>query len=206
VSRLYEYRRFEVPPRTWPDVSARIGAAGRRAVERAGGRLFGVFTGQIGIGSNEGIVMTVWPDEETHAKQAGALLEAAGEIGNTSTERLVLRARAGNPEPPTAEGIYAHRWFELLAEDRPEFVELSEAAWPDFEGSHDANIVGLWETLDPEPPLTRLLLLTRYGSLTVWERSRSAHTDQEREAWERFLRRHQLTRSTIVAIARLARA
>jgi hypothetical protein len=49
-----------------------------------------------------------------------------------------------------------------------------------------------------------MLLLTRYGSLAVWERSRSARSDREREAWRRFLRRHELTRSTIVATTLLA--
>jgi hypothetical protein len=204
LSRLYEYRRIEVRPHSWPEAAEQIGTAGRRAIETAGGRLFGLWTGQIGMGSNEGTAMTVWPDEATHSKHAPRLVESVRGMVSSSAERLVLRARSEDPEPPTGPGIYAHRWFEILAEDRAEFVELSEAAWPDFESSHDASIVGLWETRDPTPPTSRLLLLTRYGSLAVWERSRSARTDREREAWQRFLRRHALTRSTIVATTLLA--
>ena len=204
MSRLYEYRRIEVRPHGWPEVAEQIGTTRRRAVEEAGGSLFGLWTGQIGMGSNDAAAMTVWPDEATHAKHALRLVESVGGIVSSSAERLVRRARSEDPEPPTGPGIYAHRWFEILAEDRAEFVELSEAAWPDFETSHDASIVGLWETRDPTPPTSRLLLLTRYGSLAVWERSRSARTDREREAWQRFLRRHALTRSTTVSTTLLA--
>jgi hypothetical protein len=204
LSRLYEYRRIEVEPRSWPTVAEQIGTSRRRAIEAAGGRLFGLWTGQIGMASDEGVLMTVWPDESTHSKHAPQLIDPVREIVSSRTERLVLRARSEHPEPPTGPGIYAHRWFEILAADRAEFVKLSEGAWPDFESSHDANVVGLWETRDPELPASRMLLLTRYGSLAVWERSRSARSDREREAWKLFLRRHELTRSTIVATTHLA--
>jgi hypothetical protein len=203
LSRLYEYCRIEVRPRSWPEVAERVGKDRRRAIAEAGGCLFGIWTGQIGMSSNEGVVMSVWPDEATHSKHAPRVVDPAGEIVSSRAERLVLRARSEDPEPPTGSGIYAHRWFEIRAEDRDEFVELSEAAWPSFEGSHDVNIIGLWETRDADPPTTRLLLLTRYGSLAVWERSRSARTDREREAWKRFLRRHGLTLSTVVATTQL---
>jgi hypothetical protein len=204
VSRVYAYRRIETGARAWPALVEHLTHAGRSAVEAAGGTLFGVFTGQIGIASNQGIAITAWPDEQAQREHAGVLLAAAPDVRGTHTDRLVLRARDADPSPPTGPGIYAHRWFEIDGDDVPEFVELSRAAWTDFEESHDANIIGLFETLDPEPPATRLLLLTRYGSLATWERSRRADTKRERAAWQRFLRRHQLVHSTVVATTLLA--
>ena len=65
MSRLYEYRSIEVRPHSWPEAAEQVGTLGRRAVEEAGARLFGLWTGQIGMGSNEGVAMTVWPDEAT---------------------------------------------------------------------------------------------------------------------------------------------
>jgi hypothetical protein len=104
--------------------------------------------------------------------------------------------------PPSKRGVYAHRWFELSERDWPEFVSLSEGAWPDFEASFEAEIHGFWRSLEAAATKARVLLLTNYPSLAVWERSRRPTS----AAGERFARRHQLTEYTVVVTTQLRSA
>ena len=62
MHEYYEYRRIRVAPRSWRRVGPALHERGAGAVAAAGGTLFGVFVGQIGLGSNEGVVLTAWPD------------------------------------------------------------------------------------------------------------------------------------------------
>ena len=135
------------------------------------------------------------------------VLGAPRRIGDV-VGRSPLSVRPARPVPPLEPGVYAHRWFELRDADWPEFVELSTDAWPEFERSFDSQILGLWRSRDVEQPRARALLLTRYPSLAMWERSRgeSARSERESALWQRFVRRHQLTDSTVVVITRLLTA
>ena len=104
-------------------------------------------------------------------------------------------------------GVVALRWFELPAADWDEFLDLSVGAWPGFERAYEAQILGLFRSVDVAAPLARALLVTRYRSLAEWERSREAGASdgagsgEVAEAGRRFRRRHQLTTSTVVRIA-----
>ena len=99
----------------------------------------------------------------------------------------------------------ALRWFDLAAKDWDEFLELSVGAWPAFEESFDANILGLFRATDVEEPAAAALLVTRYASLAVWEESRAvlaAPSGPLAHSGRRFLRRHEITRRSVVRIGR----
>jgi hypothetical protein len=202
MHETYEYLSFHAKPRCLPRVAARILEVGPAAVARGGGTLYGLWVGQIGLGSNEGILVT--------AGEPSALrvLEGVEDVADSRLERLVATVRPERPVPPLEPGVYAHRWFELQDADWPEFVELSTGAWPEFERSFDSQILALWRSRDVELPRARALLLTRYPSLAMWERSRgeSARSERESAVWQRFVRRHQLTDSTVVFVTRLLKA
>ena len=202
LNERYEYRVVRALPGRARDVAKGIRSTGAEALGRAGGSLFGLWSGQIGLGSNDLIAVSVWPHEETPSP----LLDAVEGVEHASVERVVATVRPTDPSPPTEPGVYAHRWFEIAESDWNEFLSLSEGAWPEFEAIHGARVLGFWRSLDVERPDARVLLLTRYPSLAVWERSRGENAKGEREVEvrKRFVRRHALTRETNVITTRLA--
>jgi hypothetical protein len=198
MNEYYEYRRIRVAPRSWRRVGPALHERAA-AVEAAGGKFFGAFVGQIGLGANEGVVLTAWPDA-AGLEKANVVVDGLDEVLESRVERLGATVRPTAPIPPTEPGIYAFRFFEIRDESWPEFLELSEGAWPSFERTNGVRVLGFWRSLDVEPPQARVLLLTWYPSLAVWERSRGHHEDTrtEPEAWHRFLRRAELTDDTAV--------
>ncbi len=183
MNEHYTYRRFRLRPQSWPKLLEHV-----RAREPG---LFGLYSGQIGLGANEGVLIGVGPS-------TGAALDTCDAVVESTSEALVATVRPLEPLPPTLPGIYAHRWFELAEADWPEFLDLSLGAWPAFESEYDAQVQGFWRSLDVAPPRARVLLLTRYASLAEWERSRTPISDATHEAGRRFRRRHELTLDTVV--------
>ncbi len=185
VHERYDYRTLRIERAAWPRVA--------RAVHGSDHTTFGLWRGEIGWATDEGILMSV-----------GAGSSAIDGVVDHTVERLEATVRPESPEPPTDDGIYAHRWFEIDPSDRTEFVALSQGAWPDFEGAHEGTrVVGLWQSLD-DP--SRLLLVTRYASLAMWETSRPYNpspTPGTDDARARFMRRAELTKRTIVRVGRL---
>lgn len=196
----YEYRRIRIAPRSWRAAVEHVRGPGRAAVESHGGSLFGFWRGQIGLGADEGVIISSWPGAGEPTEHGAAVIEGMTPLVESSHERLVATVRPTTTEPPPEQGIYAHRWFDIQESSWPEFLELSEAAWPEFESSFDTRIIGFWRSLDVESPRARVLLLTRYASLAVWEESRPTPSSARGAGGfsERFIRRHQLTDSTIV--------
>ena len=121
-----------------------------------------------------------------------------------STERLVPTVRPTSDVAVSGDGVWAHRWFEIDPSNLDEFVELSAGAWPQFESAHDGTqVFGLFHSQD-DP--SRLLLVTRYASLAMWEQSRPYNpspTEGTDQARANFMRRAELTRRTIVRVGRL---
>jgi hypothetical protein len=204
VEERYEYRTIRIERAAWRKVAEAVHDEIAEAAGRAGGSVFGLWRGEIGFHNDEGVVMSAWPP---HASPEHATTDGIPSVIDSQVERLVATVRPTSPEPPLDDGIYAHRWFETTEEHWPEFVELSQAAWPDFEGAFPGvRIVGLWRSLDASPPAVRVLLVTRYPTLAVWERSRPYEAERVPgidEARRRFLRRAELTERTIIRITRL---
>ena len=128
----------------------------------------------------------------------GELFAAFLDVRRIAGVRMVATARPVEPSPPHwRAGVYAFRSFDVRASDAAEFVDLSERAWPEFESGYDAQIIGLWRSLDVPAPEARFHLLTRYASLATWEASRADVGRPE------FARRAKLTRATRVVTATL---
>lgn len=110
-----------------------------------------------------------------------------------SAQALEATVRPTTTERITDDGIVALRWFEIVESEWPEFLALSEGAWPGFEGANDGvRIHGFFRP--PDDP-TRVLLVTRYPSLASWETSRNG---PDEAGGANFRRRHELTVTTIV--------
>lgn len=119
---------------------------------------------------------------------------------------LVATARPLSTEHPRVTGVVALRDLEVSTHDQDELVELSVGAWDSFEAAFDATVLGLFRRSDTTGPEVRLLLVTRYASLAVWEQSRAAvpaRSGDLAEAGRRFRRRREITRRTRVRIGPL---
>jgi hypothetical protein len=155
-----------------------------------GAGVLGVFAPLLGYASNEALVLT---DQRA---SSDAVLMGSG-VAAAEWTRMSPTLRPHQNARPEPGGIYVHNWFTIDGEAFDEFVQLSGAAWPDFEARFEARIYGLF-AVEPQAAETatgarRLLLMTRYKDLGEWQASR----DPTSEAMKIFARRRELTRVSL---------
>ena len=192
----FEYCRFQCDPRAFQTNANAVRDALAKRAGDAGGTLYGCWQSLVGLGlsRDEGIALTSWTDEPTARSPAGA-------DGIEITERCVLQAtvRPTTDAAPTMSGIYVFRWFHLAAADWPGFRDISQQAWPNMEQVFEAAIQGFWLSLDTPKPQARVLLLTQYADLSVWEASRwwKNPTPAANDSMSKFRQRNEVITHTI---------
>ena len=204
--RIYEYRFIRVKQNTWADVEAAILGAGATAAADAGGQLYGVWAGQIGLSANQGIVVTVWTDLDAAKRNGRAAINGIDEIAASETLYLEPTTRPLDATPPEGPGMFAHRVFETRREDTERFVQLSDEAWPQFEEVFGTKIFALWKETGHDRAFDRLILLTRYADYAAWEKSRfwtPAPDPNASDALAKFRERREITVDTVVYTTRL---
>jgi len=192
----YDYLTFtlERGRAAWSSFAGHVREVATPAITAAGGEVLGLFQGQLGFASNEAVVLLRWPSAERDRLRE---LDRAPNVVTMHPERLTRTLRPKDSAKPKSGGIIVHRWFQVDADSVNDFVSLSNQAWANFEGSYETEIFGLFTAertaQDVREGVGRLLLLTYYASHGVWENSR----EQTRDPQGLFIRRHELTRSTI---------
>ena len=158
--------------------------------------IWGIWHGLFGLAANQLMVMT------THSKPVDRWQEPA-RCQAASQQLLRPTLRHQSAMPLDRPGIYVFRDFWLPTRAIDEAVELSSAAWKNFEGadSFSAQPMGLFAPADPAPEDQEsvLSLLTWYPDFASWETSR----EPDPEARQRFLARRNLTRTTSAIATRL---
>ena len=182
-----------------------IVTTGAKSVALKGGHLFGVFRPVIGLSTNRAVIITEWPDEAS-AKAFGHLISDGVEGAHLESHDLLEPATRPKPggRPNDQGGVYSHRAFDILEADWPRFLELSVAAWDNFEDAHDARVAGFWKCRTPPAAgHLRVRLMAWYQSLDAWERSRWWNPDAREgseASFARFRERSQMLRDTGVSI------
>ncbi len=205
--RIYEYRFIRVRQNAWNEVEQAILSQGAEAVAKAGGQLYGVWAGQVGLSANQGIVVTVWTDLQAAKRNGGAAIAGMNAIVAAEALYMEPTARPVTPAPPQGPGMFAHRIFDVRRDDADRFVHLSDYAWPQFEHVFGARVYALWRETGHDRAVDRLILLTRYNDYAAWEASRFWRPEPNpnaTEALERFKERREITIDTVVYTTRLA--
>jgi hypothetical protein len=204
--RIYEYRFIRVKQNTWATVETAILGAGAAAAAEAGGQLYGVWAGQVGLSANQGIVVTVWTDLDAAKRNGKAAIAGIDEVSASETLYLEPTARPLDATAPEGPGMFAHRIFETRREDTDRFVQLSDEAWPQFEEVFGTKIFALWRETGHDRAFDRLILLTRYPDYAAWEKSRFWTPEPDPNAsgaLEKFRERREITVDTVVYTTRL---
>jgi hypothetical protein len=205
MADTYAFRTIRIAPRAWPQVTVAVRDRTAKAMQAAGGQLWGLFTPLIGMRSDTGILISVWPDRTGAQARADAALGGISEILGCDGEEIVPTVRPKAATPPSAAGVYSFRWFELRDADVPELIQLSSSAWETFERTFASDILGFWRSTATPSPAARVLLLTRYPDHATWDRSRiDVPVPGDPSSAALFLRRRELIESTIVTTTRLA--
>jgi hypothetical protein len=174
-------------------------------IAAAGGEAIGLFTPQLGWGSDEAALLLRWPGASDAREAQVAALAADPALAACRRDRLSATLRPAPGDRPKPGGIFVHRTFEIAASDADAFIALSGRAWTDFEGGFDTDIYGLFRTAptadDLKTGALRMLLITRYADHGVWEASR----EPSAAARDLFMKRRDLTRRTRAASTVLAR-
>jgi len=145
--------------------------------------LYGTFASLFGLASNEIYLVTSSEQAPVDLTQVLSGFDVIDRID------LIPTARPTDHSPRTIKGVYVFRWFNVMNKDINEIVELSEKAWVTFEGGFDTEVQCLFAEESPESDQSKMLLITWYRDLAVWQDSRRP----PEEARDNFLRRHQLT-------------
>jgi len=169
--------------------------------KQSGYSLYGLFFGLFGLASNELYLVAVREDNGPFLDGFTPLSKLAARHNFSLQESYQLNPTVRPVENTmrTKDGIYVFRWFDVHNRDVNEIVKLSDEAWIPFEEGFDSEIQGLFAEGDRSNEQGKMLLLTWYRDLSVWEASRRP----SKEAKERFLRRHDLTIETIAVATRL---
>lgn len=191
----FDYRRIVTRYKRGEDAKEDITQRLAAALKERNAALYGAFASQLGLQSNEIVVVTRWPTEAA-TRAAGTTISDALAVERATAQILVSTARPKVAALTRTTGIFVHRWFTFEESDWPEFLQLSTEAWPDFEAAYDAEIQAFLKAPRASAGTSAVLLLTRYKDHGEWERSRTP-AGRAQDAWTRFRRRHELTLSTI---------
>ncbi len=155
------------------------------------GGVFGTFPALFGLSSNEIYLVTYSENGSDTLPTLPDGIRQTSHIQLTPTVRPVVHT------PRSTPGIYVFRWFWVNPTDIDEIVDLSNEAWTLFEGGFDTEVQGLFKGVSDK---SRMLLITWYKDLSVWEASRNPAP----EARENFMKRHRLTERALPVCTRLA--
>lgn len=147
--------------------------------------LFGLFQGLFGLDSNELYLVVNSKTEISGIREK--LSDSSFQLLNSTS--LVPTERPTEHSARNREGIYVFRWFDVLNKNVEEIATLSARAWVTFEGGFDTEVQGLFAEPDRDSTKGKMLLITWYKDLTVWQQSRQP----PEEARENFMRRQALT-------------
>ena len=99
MSDVYDYRTFRIARASWPALARSVHGEIAESLHGQGGSMFGLFGGLIGFASDEGVMLSAWPDADTLGADAAKILAAAPGIIESTSERLTPTVHPINRSP-----------------------------------------------------------------------------------------------------------
>jgi len=199
--KIFEYCRYDTRQRALQSDADAVRTVFAARAQAHGGKLFGCWRSLVGLGlaRDEGLAITAWPDEATAHSVPPPHMLSDGPVTGSDRQMMEATVRPTDDAPPTYEGVYVFRWFDVPVADWQPFCDLSEAAWPNMEEVFDVNICGFFRSREVAALDSKTLLLTRYANLSVWEASRwwNNPVAESAPSMQRFQDRNQFITATI---------
>tara|TARA_B100000676_G_scaffold291687_1_gene326510 strand:+ start:635 stop:1285 length:651 start_codon:yes stop_codon:yes gene_type:complete len=192
MSDIYIHHRIACHPLQWSATAEAIKNEASARIGDAGGALYGIWRSQIGLPRDTITVITVWSDTDSAIRMSDLLHDGMETVETVELDLMSPTLRPLLVEPPVRQGNFAFRWFEMQPNNFNEFLELCEAAWPEFENSYDSQIIGLWRVEGNDDGPIRTLLMTRRPNLAMWERSKIPDNEVEQAIRNKLNRRYDL--------------
>lgn len=199
LDTVYHIARVSYPGIAAQRLVAPLKETSTPAIRAAGGGVWGIFTGLLGLDTRELYLVTTWPAGSKPSETVAATLPDGATIVQERT--MVPTVRPLSAESRTRQGVYVFRWFEVHNRDIDEIAALSKEAWETFENTkaYSAEPQALLCDADTSPEDGTMLLVTWYDGLGSWELSRTPAP----EARANFVKRAQLTLSAVPVATRL---
>jgi hypothetical protein len=170
----YEWTRYEASLAP-ADALRQLREDTFRVMSRQGGTVWGVWTALFGMGSNELVVVTAWPDS---ASPTATLQDALPDgLRVVASHDFAPTVRPTNADPVTREGVYVHRFFRAREKHMQEIVDLSVEAWKTFATDDDYGTEQIAffrprKHAGDGDAVGEMLLISWYPNFANWERSR----------------------------------
>lgn len=165
-----------------PELRQELEAGFAPRLSETGIEIWGVWAsgGMFGVGSNELLVVTSAGSDRDMLGGVQDAVNAWDEVDIVDEHLIAPTVRPIDTARPTRDGLYVFRYFDTLRSDIDDFVRLSDEWWVTFEhdDEYNAEIQGLFVKDDPDPERTSMLLVTWYGTLASWQRSRQPSEDE----------------------------
>jgi len=132
MNSFYEFCRFTTAPRFLHGEAQQVKSAFVERAETSGGQLFGCWRSMVGLGlaRDEGIALSSWPNAVAIGN--GPTLASEGVV-SSNFHVLESSVRPVDNTPPTYDGVYVFRWFDIDASVWDTFREISNMAWPTWD-------------------------------------------------------------------------
>lgn len=138
--------------------------------------VWGVWAGAglLGVGPNEVLVVTSSGSDRDLLGGVQDAVNAWDGVDIVDEHLIAPTVRPTDTARLTRDGLYVFRYFDTMRSDIDDWVRLSEEGWVTFEhdDEYNAEPQGLFVKDDPDPERTSMLLVTWYGTLASWQRSR----------------------------------
>ena len=204
--KIYVYHKIECNSRCWSQVSDQIRQIKSFKATEGEPALYGIWRSQIGLPRDTITLISTWPNADIARSKVADIHNQLALVQRSRATIMVPTLRPKTAKSPVMQGNYAFRWFQTPTENFEEFLKLSEDAWPSFENSYDAQVIGLWRLMENQKKNIKTLVLTRRPGLSMWERSKIPQTPKEIITRQKLSRRYDLCDQTVVYTSTLLTA
>ena len=145
----------------------------KNALADAGGNLWAAwYGGMFGLETNRFIVVSVGESEICRSDFLEAIGPSEVTISIVEHQHLTSTVRPIDPTPIERGGFFVFRWLRLVPGSIPEWTDLCNQTWPNFQRDAKSECLAVWQAQTTNKQVEQVLMCTWYEDLSAWESSR----------------------------------